>query len=188
LESPEITLLLRDLQNGKADALSELIPMVYKELRRLAAYHLRQEKPGHTLQATALVHEAYLKLVGVHLDWQSRAHFFGIASRLMRQILVEYARKRSAAKRGGLVEKVPLDEALVVAPDRASEFLALDEALKRLEALDARQSRVVELRYFGGLSIEESAEVLGIAPRTVKRDWEFARAWLHREIGRGRPR
>jgi RNA polymerase sigma-70 factor (ECF subfamily) len=180
-----VSLLLLDLQNGKADALAQLMALVYSELRRLAAYHLRKEKPGRTLQATALVNEAYLKLVGVHIDCKSRAHFFGIASRLMRQILIQYARRRGAAKRGGLVEKVQLDEALVFAPDRCTEFLALDEALTRLEQLDARQSRVVELRYFGGLPIEECAEVLGVSPSTVKGDWVLARAWLHREIERG---
>jgi RNA polymerase sigma-70 factor (ECF subfamily) len=182
----QVSLLLSDLQQGKADAASKLMPLVYGELRRLAAHYLRQESPGHTLQPTALVHEVYLKLVEQgNASWQSRAHFFGIASRLMREILVEHARKRRALKRGGLQQKVQLAEALAVAPNRPIELVALDEALRRLEKLDPQQSRIVELRFFGGLSIEETAEVLGVASRTVKRDWSVARVWLHREIAKG---
>lgn len=179
----EISVLLLDMRSGNLDAASKLMRLVYGELRRLAAHHMRHEKPGHTLQATALVHEAYLKLVGQqNVRWQSRAHFFGIASRLMRQILVEHARKRQAAKRGGLQQRVELEEAMLSASNVSIDLIALDEALRRLAKLDPQQSRIVELRFFGGLSVEQTAEVLGVAPRTVKRDWSVARVWLYREI------
>jgi RNA polymerase sigma factor (TIGR02999 family) len=182
----EISLVLRDLQQGKAGAASRLMPLVYSESRRLAAHHMRSEKAGHTLQATALVHEGYLKLVGQQdLDYESRTHFFAIASRSMREVLVEYARKRNAMKRGGLQQKIQLEEALVFHPAQSADLVALDEALHRLEKLDPQQSRIVELRFFGGLSVDETAAVLGISPRTVKRDWSVARVWLHREIARG---
>jgi RNA polymerase sigma factor (TIGR02999 family) len=144
---------------------------------------MRRERPAHTLQATALVHEAYLRLVSqAETDWQDRAHFFGIAARLMRHILVEHARARQAGKRGGAVEKLHLNQALELTPARSRELIELDDALESLGRLDPRQARVVELRFFGGLTVEETAEVLGIAPRTVKRDWAVARAWLHGEI------
>jgi RNA polymerase sigma factor (TIGR02999 family) len=178
-----ITQLLIKWRNGDHAALDELLPLVYGELRRLAGYYLRQERPHHTLQPTALVHEAYLRLVGEKgIDWQNRAHFFGIAAVRMRHILVEHARSRRAAKRGGGEYRLSLSEA-----DRLEEkcdvnLLALDDALQRLEALDPQKSRIVELRYFGGLTIEETAEALNVSPATVKRDWSMARAWLRSEI------
>jgi RNA polymerase sigma-70 factor (ECF subfamily) len=182
----EVSLLLLDLQKGETIAAERLMPLVYGELRRLAAHYMRQERAAHTLQATALVHEAFLKLLGQQdVSWQSRAHFFGIAAHLMRQILVEYARKRLAVKRGGLQQRVQLEEDLVFAWDKSADLVVLDEALQRLKKLDPQQSRIVELRFFGGLSVEETAAVIGVAPRTVKRDWSVARVWLHREIGRG---
>jgi RNA polymerase sigma factor (TIGR02999 family) len=159
------------------------MPLVYEELHRLAQYYLQRERADHTLQSTALVHEAYLKLAGQNApQWQNRAHFFGIAAHLMRQILVEYARGHSAAKRGGTACKLTLDEAIVLAPQVDIDVVALDRALTELSELDARQSRIVELRFFGGLTIEDTSEVLGISPATVKRDWITARAWLHRAI------
>jgi RNA polymerase sigma factor (TIGR02999 family) len=178
-----ITQLLIKWRNGDHAALDELLPLVYGELRRLAGYYLRQERPHHTLQPTALVHEAYLRLVGEKgIDWQNRAHFFGVAAVRMRHILVEHARSRRAAKRGGGEYRLSLSEA-----DRLEEkcdvnLLALDDALQRLEALDPQKSRIVELRYFGGLTIEETAEALNVSPATVKRDWSMARAWLRSEI------
>jgi RNA polymerase sigma-70 factor (ECF subfamily) len=157
--------------------------MVYEELRRVAQNHLRLERPNHTLQPTALVHEAFLKLVAQRkADWQGRAHFFAVASQLMRRILVDYARGRLSAKRGGRQVKLPLDQVFVLSPGRCDELLALDESLERLGKLDARQSRVVELRFFGGLSVEEAARVLGVSPKTVKREWSMAKAWLYGEM------
>jgi RNA polymerase sigma factor (TIGR02999 family) len=179
----EVTCLLAEIRKGNPEAQARLIPLVYRHLHRIAASYMRRERPDHTLQATALVHEAYLRLVSQEeTDWQDRAHFFGIAARLMRQILVEHARARQAGKRGGAVEKLPLDQALEFTPARSRELIELDNALESLGRLDPRQARVVELRFFGGLTVEETAEVLGIAPRTVKRDWSVARAWLHGEI------
>ena len=181
--SATITQLLIKWRNGDKAALDELMPQVYDELRRLANYYLRQERPDHTLQATALVHEAYLRLVGEdEIDWQDRAHFFGIAAVRMRQILVEHARSRQAAKRGGGEYRLSLGEADLLAERRDVNLLALDDALERLEALDPQKSRIVELRYFGGLTIEETSEALRISPSTVKRDWSMARAWLRSEI------
>lgn len=181
----EITLLLVELRRGNSDAEAKLIPLVYEQLHRLAAHYMRRERPSHTLQPTALVNEAYLRLAFQRAThWQSRAHFFGVAARLMRQILVEHARAKRAAKRGPFVQKFSLDEALEYSQDRSKELIALDDALKSLDQLDARQSRIVELRFFGGLSVEETAEVLGISPRTVKRDWNVARAWLHGELAK----
>ncbi|MCI0488009.1 MAG: sigma-70 family RNA polymerase sigma factor [Blastocatellia bacterium] len=179
-----ITQLLIKWRNGDKAALDELMPQVYDELRRLANHYLRQERPDHTLQATALVHEAYLRLVGENeIDWQNRAHFFGIAAVRMRQILVEHARSRQAAKRGGGDYRLSLGEADLLAEKRDVNLLALDDALERLEALDPQKSRIIELRYFGGLTIEETSEALRISPSTVKRDWSMARAWLRSEIG-----
>ena len=179
-----ITQLLVRWREGDQAALADLLPQVYSELRRLANYYLRQERHGHTLQASDLVHEAYLRLVDDQaIDWQNRAHFFGIAAVRMRHILVEHARSRLAAKRGGGVYRLSLSEADLPAEERDVDLLGLDEALQRLEALDAQKSRIVELRYFGGLTIEETAEVLKISPATVKRDWSMARAWLRSEIG-----
>ncbi|HEV2666562.1 MAG TPA: sigma-70 family RNA polymerase sigma factor [Blastocatellia bacterium] len=178
-----ITQLLIKWRNGDQAALDELLPLVYSELRRLAAYYLRQERPDHTLQPTALVHEAYLRLVGEkEIDWRNRAHFFGIAAVRMRHILVEHARSRRAAKRGGGERRAPLNEADRLAEEHDVNLLALNDALQSLEALDPQKSRVVELRYFGGLTIEETAEALKVTPARVKRDWNMARAWLRIEI------
>jgi RNA polymerase sigma factor (TIGR02999 family) len=162
------------------------MPLVYDELRRLANHYLQRERSDHTLQSTALVHEAYLRLAGPNTpQWQNRAHFFGIAARVMRQILVEYARAHSAAKRGGVGAcKITLDESLEIAQKTNIDVVALDGALERLSELDPQQSRIVELRFFTGLTIEDTAEVMALSPATVKRDWTSARAWLHREIAR----
>ena len=182
----ELSQLLIDWSGGNKAALDQLIPLVDAELRRLAHQYMKQERPGHTLQTTALVNEAYLRLVDQrHVHWQNRAHFFGIAAQLMRRILVDYARNRRYAKRGGDPLRVSLDEAAMVSQDRAAELIALDEALTSLAAIDARRSQVVELRFFGGLSIEETAEVLRVSRNTVIRDWTMAKAWLYREIGQG---
>jgi RNA polymerase sigma factor (TIGR02999 family) len=178
--------MLRDWSDGDERALDRLMPVVYKDLRRQAQRYLRRERQGHTLQSTALIHEAYLRLVDQRqVRWQNRAHFFAIASRLMRRILVDHARKHGARKRGGSKIQVPLDEAVAASEERGVDLLALDEALTRLAALDERQTRVVELRYFGGLSVEETAEVLGVSAATVKNDWSIAKAWLRREIESG---
>ena len=183
--SHEVTELLRDWSRGDQSALDKLIPLVYDELRRLAHKHMRREKAGHVLQTSALVNEAYLRLAGEsQVQWQNRAHFFGIAARLMRRILVDDARRRSFDKRGGSRIQVSLSEALSVAQEQAANVLALDNALKNLAANDARQSEIVELRFFGGLSIDETAEVLKVSPGTVMRDWTMAKAWLRREIGK----
>jgi RNA polymerase sigma factor (TIGR02999 family) len=183
--SHSVTEMLHEWSSrGDREALDELIPIVYEELRRQAARQLRHERPGHTLQTTALVHEAYLRLVDQKgARWQNRAHFFAIAAQMMRRILVDHVRKTSAAKRGGSALRLPLDEVFVMTDERPIDLIAIDEALVRLSALDPQQGRVVELRFFGGLSVEETAEVLDISPRTVKRDWRVAKAWLHREIG-----
>lgn len=181
--SEEVTLLLQQVATGNQDAVEKLIPLVYEELHRVAQNHLRFERPNHTLQPTALVHEVFLKLVAQRkADWQGRAHFFAVASQLMRRILVDYARGRLSAKRGGGKVKLPLDQVFVLTPGRCDELLALDESLERLGKLDARQSRVVELRFFGGLSVEEAAKVLGVSPKTVKREWSMAKAWLYGEM------
>jgi RNA polymerase sigma-70 factor (ECF subfamily) len=179
----DVTVLLGQLAQGKEDVASKLIPLVYNELRKLAAGYMRRERMDHTLQPTALVNEAYLKLVEQRsVNWQSRAHFFGIAAQLMRRILVDHARGHLRDKRGGGVIPVPLDEALVFAPEQSSELVKLDQSLERLAKLDPRQSKIVELRFFGGLTVEQTAEVLGISPKTVKRDWSVAKAWLHGDI------
>jgi RNA polymerase sigma factor (TIGR02999 family) len=180
---PDVTQLLLDWSKGDQESLDKLLPVVYQELRRLAQHYLQQERPDHTLQATALVHEAYLKLVDTtSVQWQNRAHFFAVAAQVMRHILVDAARQRCAQKRGG-GQKLPLDEAIEVPdePDDAN-LVALDEALNKLAEVDPRQSKIIELRYFGGLSVEETAEALGISPTTVKREWRVARAWLHRAV------
>jgi RNA polymerase sigma factor (TIGR02999 family) len=184
----EITQLLQDWRDGDRKALDTLLPRVYKELRRLARYQLRNERPDHTLQSAALVHEAYLRLVGVSppQQWESRTHFFAIAAQLMRQILVDYARRHGAAKRGGSVCKLSLEDAMATPRRARVDIIALDDALHELARIDERQSRVVELRFFAGLSLNEISKVLEIAPATVQRDWTAARAWLHREISRGR--
>jgi RNA polymerase sigma factor (TIGR02999 family) len=181
----EITQLLAELRRGNPEAEAKLIPLVYEQLHRLAVHYMGQERPDHTLQPTALVNEAYSRLAGHgEMNWQNRAHFFGVAARLMRQILVEYARAHLAQKRGALVEKLSLDEALDFSPQRSRELIALDDALKALERFGPRQSRVVELRFFGGLSVKETGEVLGASATTVKRDWKLARAWLLGELSR----
>jgi RNA polymerase sigma factor (TIGR02999 family) len=169
--------------NGDANALDELMPLVYRKLQRMARYQLGRERRNHTLQSTALVNEAYLRLVDQrNVRWQNRAHFFAIASQLMRRILVDYARSSQTAKRGGGAARITLDEAAVVSAGRATELLTLDAALSDLAAFDPRKSQVVELRVFGGLSVEEIAEVLKISPNTVTREWSSAKAWLHREL------
>ena len=183
LSSVDVTTLLGELAQGKQEAADQLIPLVYDELRRLADRYMRRERESHTLQTTALVHEAYLKLVEQRaVNWQSRAHFFGIAAQIMRRVLIDHARGRLRDKRGGGQPLVALDEALVFSPEQSSALVALDGALERLAALDARQAKIVELRFFGGLTVEEAAEVLGISPKTVKRDWSVAKAWLHGEL------
>ncbi|HEY8187460.1 MAG TPA: sigma-70 family RNA polymerase sigma factor [Pyrinomonadaceae bacterium] len=184
----DITQMLIDWSNGDREALDRLIPAVYAELRRQAARHLRRERVGHTLLTTDLIHEAYLKLVDQkNMRWQNRAQFFAVCAQLMRRILVDYARRRNRAKRGGSAIALPLDEGLVVAAAESdANMLALDEALTRLAAIDARQSQIIELRFFSGLSIEETAAVLGVSLTTVKDDFNVAKAWLRREIGGGK--
>jgi RNA polymerase sigma factor (TIGR02999 family) len=180
-----VTALLGRLRDGDARAFDQLVPLVHHELKVLARSQLRHERPNHTLQATALAHEAYLRLAGLQRrDWRDRAHFFGVAAAIMRRILVDHARRRGAGRRGSGAPHVPLDGASDVAADRSEELVALDDALARLGALDTRQERVVELRFFAGLSVEETAVALGISPRTVKREWAVARAWLRAELGR----
>ncbi|MDX2031238.1 MAG: sigma-70 family RNA polymerase sigma factor [Blastocatellia bacterium] len=179
----DITQLLLNWRAGDRDALNQLLPLVYDELRRQAARYLRRERPDHTLQATALVHETYLQLVDQsQVNWQNRAHFFGAAAQAMRRILVDSARAHQAEKRGGGEAPLPLDEAIGVSDKRTAEVIALDDALQTLAQMDPRQCRVVELRYFGGLSIEETAEALGLSPATVKREWNAAKVWLHHEM------
>ena len=184
--SHQITQLLVRWREGDQRALGELMPLVYDELRRLASRYMRGERPGHTLQTSALVNEAYLRLVGhEEMQWQDRAHFLAVAAQVMRRVLVDHARRRGNRKRGGDVLKVALDEALLVSDERAAEVIALDEALARLAELAPRKSRLVELRFFGGLSIEEAAEVLGVSPGTVMREWTFTKAWLRKEVAGG---
>lgn len=179
----DVTVLLRKLANGNDGAASKLVPLVYDELRRLAAGYMRRERKDHTLQPTALVHEAYLKLIEQRaVDWQGRAHFFGIAAQMMRRILIDHARKHMRDKRGGGAIPVPLDEALAFAPEQSSELVKLNASLERLAQLDSRQSRIVELRFFGGLTVEQTADILGISAKTVKRDWSMAKAWLHGDM------
>ena len=181
--SQPVSELLVRWKRGEQDALEVLLPLVYDELRRLAHHHLRGERAGHTLRSTALVHEAYLRLADQEpLRLDNRAHFFAVASHLMRQILVDYARKHHAAKRGANNLTLTLDEAVALPKKRNLHLVALDDALNGLAALDARQSQIVELRFFGGLSIDETSEVLGVSPATVKREWNSARAWLYREM------
>jgi len=182
-----VTRLLVKWREGNHEARNQVIDAVYAELRRLAHHQLRRERPGHTLQTTALVHDAYLQLVDQrHVHWQSRAHFFGIAAHVMRRILVEYARRRSAGKRGGAAVRVPLDPEIGSVSDRDVAVVAIDDALDALALVDAQQSRIVELRFFAGLTVEETADVLGISSRTVKREWRMAKAWLQRELAHGR--
>lgn len=184
----EVTQLLVAWSNGDREALDQLMPVVYAELRRQAARHLRRELGALTLQTTDLIHEAYLRLVDQRkVQWQNRAHFFAIAAQLMRRILVDHVRRRQRVKRGGSAIALPLEEGLLVATEKSgADVLALDEALTRLAAMDSRQSQIVELRFFSGLSIEETAAVIGLSPTTVKDDLNLAKAWLRREIGGGR--
>ena len=185
-ETSETTRLLRAWAGGDAAALERLTPRVYNELRRIAGHCMQNERPGRTIQTTGLVHEAFLELIDVtNVDWQHRAHFFAISGQIMRRILLDRARRRVAAKRGGPVEKVNLDELPELGSGRARELIGLDDALTALADLDARKARVIELRFFGGLSVEETAEVLKVSPDTVLRDWRLARAWLLAEIGSG---
>jgi RNA polymerase sigma factor (TIGR02999 family) len=180
-----VTDLLVAWSEGDKAAYDKLVPLVYDELHRLAHRHMSGERPGHTLQTTALVDEAYLRLVDQKVHWQNRSHFFAIAAQTMRRILVDYARQRRFAKRGGASQQVDFDEAMLMARERSTELLALDDALKRLAEFDERKSRVVELRFFGGLTVDETAKVLGISPNTVDRDWSTARAWLYKEVTSG---
>jgi RNA polymerase sigma factor (TIGR02999 family) len=182
--SPEdVTRLLVDWSHGEKGALDALTPLVYNELRRLAKIYLRRERPDHTLEGTALVHEAYLRLIDQRqVEWRSRSHFFALAAELIRRILVDHARARVAAKRGGPNYKLSLDDAMASAEEKDLDLVALDDALKALAQADPQQSRIVELRYFGGLTIEETAEIVGISPATVKRDWVMAKAFLKREM------
>jgi RNA polymerase sigma-70 factor (ECF subfamily) len=179
----EVTVLLAAFRRGEPEAAERLIPLVYDELHRLAVRYMRHERLGNTLQPTALVNEAYLRLVAQsEVTWQGRAHFIGFAAQVMRHFLIDQARRRRAAKHGGLNQKVDIEKAIVVSKEQSAELLCIHGALERLEKLDARQARVVELRYFGGLSVEEIAGLLSVSTKTVKRDWASARVWLHREI------
>lgn len=179
----EVTNLLLELKQGNKEAEGQLIPLVYAELRRIATVRLRHESPAHSLQPTALVHEAYLRLTELKkIDWQGRSHFFAVAATMMRRILVDHARASRACKRGDGWDAVSLNEAILPSPERAPDLLALDEALNRLAALDDRQAKIVELRFFAGMSEEETGEALGVSARTVKRDWRIAKAWLFKEL------
>ena len=185
-KSQAISRILQEWSEGRKEASEELMPLVYDELRRQASRYLRRERPGHTLQTTALIHEAYLRLVDQRgVSWQNRAHFFGIAAQAMKRILVDYAKARHRDKRGGAAENLPLDEArFVVTGEKGVDLIALDEALARLAKFDPQQASIVDLKFFGGFTIEEIAETLRISPATVKREWNSAKAWLHGEIAR----
>lgn len=186
LSPPEVTQLLADWGKGDKAALDKLLPLVHAELRRIARRQMSQERPGHTLQATALVNEAYLKLAGQKgFEWQNRAHFFAVAAQVMRHILIDHARAHARDKRGGGAIQVSLNDVNLIGDDQAAHFIALDEALQQLEEVDPQKGKIIELRYFGGLSIEETADVLNISPRTVRREWQRARAWLYRMISEG---
>ena len=181
--SQEVTQMLIRWSDGDRAALDELTPIVYDELRRLARHYMSRERPGHTLQTTALVNEAYLRLVeGRSVRWQNRAHFFAVSAQVMRRILIDHARSYGREKRGGALRKFTLDEAAVMSEERAAELLALDDALSELALVDERKSRIVELRYFGGLNHEETAEVLKTSPATVRREWSAAKAWLYKAV------
>jgi len=184
-QTHELTQLLIDWSHGDKAALDKLMPLIEEELRRLAHRYMSRERAGHTLQTTALVNEAFMRLVNrQNVNWQNRAHFFGIAAHLMRSILVDHARSHACAKRGGGAFNLELDETLIVSQQKASEVIALDDALKELARLDPRQSRIVELRFFGGLTVEETAEVLHVSPVTIKREWSTAKAWLYHELAK----
>jgi RNA polymerase sigma factor (TIGR02999 family) len=182
----EVTRLLSDWGKGDRSALEKLFPLVHAELQSIARRQMSRERPGHTLQATALVNEAYLKLAGQEgFEWHNRAHFFAVCAQVMRHILIDHARAQARNKRGGDAVQVSLNEGLLVAEEQADHFIALDEALRSLEKMDPQKGRIVELRYFGGLSVEETAEVLNISPRTVRREWQRSKAWLYRMISEG---
>lgn len=182
-ESGDVTRMLGELRAGKHDVAEQLVPLIYDELRRIAGAQMRRERAGHTLQATAVVHEAYMRLAGEQVDWQNRAHFFAIAARTMRRVLMDYARQHRAGKRGGdNSKKVEIDAELLVAQDRLDDVVAIDEILGRLARMDPEQARIVELRFFAGLNVDETAEVMGISSSTVKREWSMAKAWLDREL------
>jgi RNA polymerase sigma factor (TIGR02999 family) len=178
----QVTLLLKAMKNGDESAAGKLLPLVYNELHRLAKSYMRRERPDHTLQPTALINEAYLRLAHDSVDWQSRQHFIGVAANVMRRLLVDHARARNAEARAGGLQRVELEEGLMVSTERSGEVLALHDALTRLEAVDPQQAKVVELRYFGGLSVEEIGALLEISPRTVKRHWALARIWLLKQM------
>jgi len=179
----DVTQLLIELSKGNRVTVDLLLPLIYDELRRLAMNYLRRERPDHTLQATALVHEAYLRLVDqTRVNWQNRAHFFGVAAQIMRRLLVDYARKHNAEKRGADFQRLTLDENIEKAVERSEEIVALDRALEALAAIDEQKARIVELRYFGGLTVEETAEVMGVTPITIKRHWRMAKAWLYGQM------
>jgi RNA polymerase sigma-70 factor, ECF subfamily len=184
-ESGQVTQLLKAMHAGDKQAAENLLPLVYAELHRLAKGYMRRERPDHTLQATALINEAYLRLVGEDIDWNSRAHFIGLAANVMRRVLVDYARAHNAEQRGGGLQRVEMQDELAISAEQLDEVEHLDEALKKLEKENPRQARVVELRYFGGLSVEQIGALLKIAPRSVKRDWALARIWLFRELRPG---
>jgi RNA polymerase sigma factor (TIGR02999 family) len=181
----QVTQLLKAMRGGDAQAAENLLPLVYAELHRLARSYMRRERPDHTLQATALINEAYLRLVGEDVDWNSREHFIGLAAHVMRRVLVDYARTRNAEQRGGGLKRVEMQDDLAISAEQLDQVEELDEALKKLEKENPRQARVVELRYFGGLSVEQIGAMLQIAPRSVKRDWALARIWLFRELRPG---
>ena len=183
----EVTRLLKAMHRGDSDAAENLLPLVYVELHRVAAAYMRRERSGHTLQATALINEAYMRLVGEDIDWNNRAHFIGLAANVMRRVLVDYARAHKAERRGGGLQRVEMDDNLAISPERLDEVLYLDEAMAKLAAKNPRQARVVELRYFGGLSVEQISDILGVAPRSVKRDWALARIFLFGELNPGAP-
>jgi RNA polymerase sigma-70 factor, ECF subfamily len=184
-DNGQVTQLLKAMHAGDAQAAESLLPLVYAELHRLAKGYMRRERPDHTLQATALINEAYLKLVGEDIDWNSRAHFIGLAANVMRRVLVDYARAHNAEQRGGGLQRVEMQDELAISAAQLDEVEHLDEALKKLEKENPRQARVVELRYFGGLSVEQIGALLEIAPRSVKRDWALARIWLFRQLRPG---
>jgi RNA polymerase sigma-70 factor (ECF subfamily) len=181
----DVTQLLKAMHAGDPAAADRLLPLVYAELHRLAKAYMRRERPDHTLQATALINEAYLRLAGEDIDWNNRAHFIGLAAHVMRQVLVDYARQHNAERRAGGLQRVEMHDDLAISPDRLDEIASIDQALTRLAAHNPRQARVVELRYFGGLSVEQIATILEVAPRSVKRDWSLARIFLARELNPG---
>ena len=183
----EVTRLLKAMHDGDSAAAEHLLPLVYAELHRIASAYMRRERDGHTLQPTALINEAYLRLVGEDIEWTNRAHFIGLSAHVMRRVLVDYARQHNAERRAGGLKRVEMNDNLAISPERLDEVIFLDEAMAKLAANNARQARVVELRYFGGLSVEQIAEILNVAPRSVKRDWALARIFLFRELNPGTP-